>query len=714
MPEQEPERGSRRHYARLICRNCRSRKIKCELPDADCIEPSSVPQTAERSCKRCHNFDLECIVERTILGRPAAKRPRPNSSTAIEPRGQDEGETPQRSGMEIDGYIFSEAADDGFMSRHDNRSRPLGRPSKQDLFQSIIDPANLFSSILAKDQGFGTSITPASSQWNKPLPDVIDNDLAASLDKRLVWQRFFIPQIPTLVNIRHRLTTGGNATENLATNLLFALLCLIALETPSILPRQPPELIRRVRLAVSTYGQVFIFDPPKHSDSVLACLLLADYKPTALAGSQIVAHKAVKSSLFIHMAYRVAERLGLMSTPTNLGREPPRVASLLESSLIDSLQGLQVYFREAFMDGFVAKPLQEMHHLLNCVKPHVDTYSSVLQNRPCSPRTFYCAQSTMADYILMKSLINLKQSWNEPGNLTAIIEDVERENQHQIEQTSSFYTDSSDYMSPDEHSAVLCLLELRYHTIFVTVWGMGLLYAAVLKARLKSGGVGNDAEIYSQEVAQLTNHVLEGYKDDSDSRAQNISMFMKRFGIPYPAQVEVILEEFVDCSKNLKLGGVQFRPPRYLVLEIVKHCKNLLENNILQLKGFGVLHVTFEKQLELFAQCVHAFESMAASPWNSIDAAYANGCIYAAASKMISGLRNLMLGLKTRRPEGDSGQQPPETLQMPTSLDDLDVSQLDFVTNDGNWWPSIEFDVLGMMQEQPDQSFDPNLFPEFD
>src|SRR4051812_39199938 len=109
----------------------------------------------------------------------------------------------------------------------------------------------------------------------------------------LAWHRFFLPRAPTLISIRNRLMSDNYS--NCATNLLFALLSLIALEASPTQLQQYHQLIHGVQIAVATYGQAFIFSPPTHRDSLVVCLLLADYRPTALVSFQSVSHTAVRS-----------------------------------------------------------------------------------------------------------------------------------------------------------------------------------------------------------------------------------------------------------------------------------------------------------------------------------------------------------------------------------------------------------------------------------
>ena len=517
--------------------------------------------------------------------------------------------------------------------------------------------------------------------------------------------------------MRLRLISCGNAAKNSATNLLFALLCLCALEACETSPREPSHagLIRSIRLAISIYGQSFLLDPPTDRDSIVACLLLSDYMPAALATSQSAAHTTVKSSLFIHLAYRIAERLELMPYQTILVCNSMASSAHWKPCLVGALQGLQIYCREALLDGFITKPLRAMHRVLKCVKSALDSYSGLLQGQHCSLQMFYHIQSIMGDYLVMKSLADMKQNWDELGNLTLIIEDARSKRQEQVALIKKFLSEASDHEKSEEIWAALCLLELRYHLVLVTVYGMGLVYATVLKVRLESDRVGVDSDIQLHEGVQLARHVIESFKSSPESRAQSITRFMNRFGVPYPTQLEAILERFINCAETLKSDGVRFRPPpRYFALETVRNCKNLVENNILQLNGFGKLHPNFEKQLQLLAQCTQALENMATSQWETVDVAFSNGCLYAAAVKMINGLHDLMLTLRARVFGANCGPQDLGQLEAPTYFDGLHEPDLDFAINEWNWGPHIDFNFSEMIQEQAEQPFDLRLFPELD
>ncbi|KAF2232991.1 hypothetical protein EV356DRAFT_516926 [Viridothelium virens] len=724
MPEDRAERGPRGKYARLICHACRSRKIKCLLPNPDEIGPLGIPQVAEKSCERCRSFNTECIVERTVLGRPAAKRARRahsqvgDSSVFTEPEVKvHEAATPP-SILDIEKYIYSEVAHDNFIFEKDYGENQSKTPGQQDIFESMIEPASFFASVMASSQTFGCSIAHATSRWHTPLVDLISNDLVVVLDECLVWHRFFLLQVPTLVNMRDRLSSDPHAAANSATNLLFASLCLLALEMPNCPYQRDSQLMRTMQLAVSAYGQEFVFSPPTHRDSVTVSLLLSDYKPTALVSWQSISHRAIRSGLYVNLAYRIAERLELL--PTQLSFELSDLEAMdafhLESYLADSLQGLHLCCRDAFQDGLVPKPLRAMQSILGRMKSYIDMYQKLLKSRQCSPKIVYHVQAITGTYIMMESLTDMKQGWNQLDTLSMTIEKAKEECLEQTELINSFLADSSGREKQDEVSAVHVLLEMHFHSVFASICGGGLFYAMVSRAKLAAGDASRDPEIGFHEAVQLGTQVIESFKDIPCGRTLSFSTFLDRFGAPYPEQLQASLAKFIQCTETLTLDGVAFHPPsRYLVREIVFTCKNMVENNIIQLKGFGRLRPDFDQHLELFAKCAQKFEAMTASPWKSIDAAFASGCLYAAGSKVIHRLCDLMERLRKRISRGEDGQEQPGMQKVPTDSNVSNESGLELPSEGLDLWPCLEgYGLFESLQNQSEWFSALSLFPELE
>ncbi|OJD22651.1 hypothetical protein ACJ73_05999 [Blastomyces percursus] len=715
MQDQRVERRPRGKYSRLICRGCRSRKIKCVLPSPSEITPSGIPQAAGKSCERCCNLNLECIVERTSLGRPAAKRiPRTDSYSSrhgsalrtdadVGPDGAvPVTDTPgTHSNLEVKGYLYSEdIADHSLMIQNDCGYNPpkihITISSKQEIFQSMIEPDCFLSSILANDKSFGSAIPHSTSPRDvRSLLDLISHDMASSLDA----------------------CSDECASSNCATNLLFALLCLIAFESPETpFGRNLPHLKRSIQLAVSSYGQEFIFSPPTHRDSVVVSLLLSDYRPAAIVSSQNVAHKAVKSGLYVSIAYRISEKLELLPTQATLKPDELKAAELFGSEFrfTDVLAGLQVFCYDALLDSFITKPLQFMRKVVICIKPHIEVYQNVLKYRSCPPRIIYHIQNTVATYIMLEALVDMKQSWSSQDSLSTITEHCERKCLEQVKHTDCLLARLSSYENRNELLVVRCLLEIRFHSVYIAICGAGLFYATVLRARLQaSGRVGTDPEIYCHEAVQLGAQLIDTFKNISNEKTLNLSAFMGRFGGTYPDKLRAILEMFIECAEKLALNGVAFHPPpRRLVFEIAFLCKNIVENNVIQFKSFGRLHKDFERQLRLFEKCARRIESMVVSDWNSIDAAFAGGCVYAGSSKTIHGLCEVMENLKVRVSKETSGTEKPIVLEVPT-----DSGELGFEFPSGGWdlWPEVGgFKIFGTLQGQFGWSSIQSSLPEFE
>ncbi|KAK2744745.1 hypothetical protein FQN55_006501 [Onygenales sp. PD_40] len=712
---QRAERGPRGQYARLICSGCRSRKIKCWLPNPKGpISVLGAPQPAEEACERCRNLNLECIVERTSLGRPPAKRTRRTDSQAnsnylsasatieLDSSLNDGSSSSTPSSMEIKGYLFSETADDSLIFQNDATMSKT--PGKQDIFRSMLEPGFFVSSILVNDLVFGSCIPHATSRWNMSLPGLVSNELAILLDDCLVWHRFFLPQTPTLSSIRKRLISDDSISRNSATNLLFALLCVIALEMPESRSRQNPQLLQSLQLAVSFFGQDFIFSPPTHRDSIVVSLLLSDYKPTALVTSQHAAHKAVQSGLFINLAYRIAERLQLMPAhavldPTELEAADPLV---LERYLTDSMQGMYIYCYEAFTDGFIVKPLPTMRHMISVMKKHIDIYQSVLRDRQCSPQIIYHIQYTTGSYILMEAMANMKQTWKSLENLSMIIQEAERKCLEHIEFSNLSLTDSPDDREQDEVSAVKFLLEMRFRAVYVFICGVALWYATVLRARFQSGKTGGDHEIHSDEAIQVVRQVMGAFDCSPPEAIISLPTFLLTFGSPFPSKMGDIMEMFIQCTDTLKLNGVAFHPPsRHLMLELVSYAKNIVENNVIVYKTFGRLNPQFDRQLELFGKCTQRLEGMIAAPWNSSDSAFAGGCVYAVGAKLIRSLCELMVNLKAKISQQDVLDQSRNMLNIPPPSIPTAATPMTHPDNYSNGLSGGDFSSIGSLDMWP-------------
>ena len=135
----------------------------------------------------------------------------------------------------------------------------------------------------------------------------------------LTWHRFYLPLTPTLVSLRASLL-AATAPVPLAAATLFALLALLALETPSDCLRKDLQLRAYLCSALSHYGEELLLTLPVHRHTLATLLLLYNYKICALATSQRAARLAIKSGLYVTLAQSIAQKLGLEDAATRLGR----------------------------------------------------------------------------------------------------------------------------------------------------------------------------------------------------------------------------------------------------------------------------------------------------------------------------------------------------------------------------------------------------------
>lgn len=150
------------------------------------IGPLGVPQPPETSCERCRNLELECIVERTSLGRPTGKAnqrkaPQSQRSASLKDPDQKEGDVASAlSDLEINEHLFSKGEDANSPLNNGNDHSP--QPAKKTVFRSMTEVNAFMSSVLEKDARFGSEITHATTRWCGSLSDLVSKDMTILLD----------------------------------------------------------------------------------------------------------------------------------------------------------------------------------------------------------------------------------------------------------------------------------------------------------------------------------------------------------------------------------------------------------------------------------------------------------------------------------------------------------------------------------------------------
>ncbi|BCS28393.1 Zn(II)2Cys6 transcription factor domain-containing protein [Aspergillus puulaauensis] len=660
MPDAKLERGTRGRYARLLCQRCRARKIKCNLPDRSQLGPLGSPQPPEQSCERCRNLGLECVIERSTLGRPSLKRSESTSAHSY-PAAQNE-----QVGLLFNAQIKDHSAIESAQSPGGTEStaspgttQEIRAVADKTVFESVMEFQNFFASALGKDRIFGATIPRATSGYTTPLPELVSEQMASSLDKELAWYKFFIPGLPGLLGIRRRLESGDGL--NIGTNLLFALLCLIACDTTANFDRSHSALKRNLQLAVSSYGQEFIFSPPTHRDSVLVCLLAADYRPTAMAVSQHTAHRAIKSTLYLNIAVRVAEKLQMLPSQLNLSFAdiPAMGNEEFEHQITYSLQGMKAFTQDLILDGLLSRPVQVLQEALDRMAPHIHVYQHVFQHRPCSPRVIFQIQWATASYMLLDALKEIKQNWTNPQRLYHVVDEIEQRCLEQIRFGRLALSNTTQSGPPEGVPVARALLEYRFHAVIGRIYGIALLHVMVLRSRTSNNSLPGDSEIDPQEANEIGATLSDAMTNISDELGVQIVTFLSRFGHPFPERLLTVLEMFIG-STDLKLDGVPFQAPfRDMVLDILIFSRSIVENNSINVRNlYGRMRDNADQQVLVIAECAKRFSNMVASPVKSIEAAFAGGCVFAASTKVMMAFLDIMRDLKRESDLGNAGPLP--------------------------------------------------------
>ncbi|PLB48824.1 hypothetical protein P170DRAFT_407505 [Aspergillus steynii IBT 23096] len=679
MPNSKPERGARGRYARLLCQGCRSRKIKCNLPDINELGPLGSPQTPEKSCERCRTLGLECVVERSTLGRPSFRRS--ESETRKLSYAHSHAAAQKK---ELDSPVNSQIKDHwaAESTASPGTTQDIRAVADKTVFDSVIEIQNFFASALGKDRIFGATIPRSSSGCMTPLVDLVSQECASSLDKDLAWYRFFIPSLPSLVDIRRRLKSDGE--PNIATNLLFALLCLISCDTTRKVDRLHPRLKWNLQLAISSHGQEFIFSPPTHYDSVVACLLLADYRPTAVGTSQHTAHRAIKSTLYLNIAFKIAEKLEMLPSQRNLSFADIPVMSNeeFERQITHSLQGMKIFSQDIILDGILSRPVHLLQESLDRMAPHIHVYQNVFMHRPCSPRIVFQIQWATAGYMLLDSVKTIKQTWTNPQRLYHVVEEIEKKCLDQIRFCDWALSNTTLSGSPEEISAARSLLEYRFHAVIGRIHGIALLHIILLRSRTSSNSSSGDSEINTQDANQLGAKFSDAMTNSSDDLGLQIVTFLSRFARPFPDRLLALLEMFIKCT-DLTLDGIPFQAPfRDIVLDILVFSRSIVENNSITVRHIhGGMNTSADQQVSAIAECAKRLGKMVFSPGKSIEAAFAGGCVFAASIKVMMAFLDIMRDLKK---DSDLGKPPTVS---DTSAEGPSVSSFEDTSTDlGDLW----------------------------
>ncbi|KAK6422797.1 hypothetical protein LTR95_016619, partial [Oleoguttula sp. CCFEE 5521] len=440
-------RQLRGNYAKLLCLNCRARKIKCVLPDHVTIEPSPHPQSRESSCARCIAQGLDCVVDRAILGRPSAKRTRTEPGVEQdEPRQMQDDVEP--TGDDVVEFVLLDVRTEvEAIEQRSRKDKVKSKPSKHEIFSALLDPAHLFASLVARDTDFGRVAFIQDDRTEEAINPlaVVDAELAESLDVRLVWQRHHLPQTAYLCRLRRELLEGAQDMRYRTVSLvLFAILCLSALDVPtSVVCNQPPRT--RVKLERFVFQNLpsLLFDLPAHPHMLDILEMAHSYNPLLFVTQKKAAPSALGGRLHFTLAMQVVRRLNFVDSISALSSATG--AAFSESDLpaiqrltLNSLRWCKWLMFDVATDGFLKKPVAERNPLFAEVTSAVDVITAVLEKHPMPPSyvTLYCHLRWAVQQT--KASVDAQHGWRDLEALDTVIVTHEREMENLEEQTFRF------------------------------------------------------------------------------------------------------------------------------------------------------------------------------------------------------------------------------------------------------------------------------------
>lgn len=135
---------------------------------------------------RCQQQGLDCVVDKTILGRPSQKRPRPDQVKDEDDELFHEHDGGQPADSDVQDFVLSDLRAE--VNEIDiTLSMPArAKPSKREVFEALMDSAHLFSALMARDANFASRAFGSGSCASVNLTRLVSAELASSMDEWLV------------------------------------------------------------------------------------------------------------------------------------------------------------------------------------------------------------------------------------------------------------------------------------------------------------------------------------------------------------------------------------------------------------------------------------------------------------------------------------------------------------------------------------------------
>ena len=221
----------------------------------------------------------------------------------------------------------------------------------------------------------------------------------------LVWHKIYFPYVPPLPTLRHQVTQCDTSNKS-PTTLLFALLCLIALDVPAKGLAPYRHLRPTLQGIVYAYGQAELFDPSEHRYTIIAFELMAEYRQLALVTDHHVAGRSVKGQLYIALAKQVALRLGLNDAGSQIRDRLAASDNGIEQLIYDCLQWSKLTMAEMELNGYTGRRQPD-----HSMRMSLDTLRTAMAFGHLSPRLAFLFHRITAFVNETQAFYDMAKGW---------------------------------------------------------------------------------------------------------------------------------------------------------------------------------------------------------------------------------------------------------------------------------------------------------------
>lgn len=420
-----------------------------------------------------------------------------------------------------------------------------------------------------------------------------------------------------------------------STDLLFALLCMLAHETSDGLIKLSDGLSQALQGIVWEFGRQTLFALPNHRYTLLAIELILSFVPAALASGRMEAIAAIHGTLYHTILRDMAYKLKLDAAPTRLKDlllfHEENSERLLVQTTYDCLQWLRIALAVAPNDQFEHYDYQSLSLTAATL---LDIVPSSRFIPPGVRLAFYRVYGQIREHVAVSDLIANMKDLNA---LALVIEEHHVWCKQTNDQVKEF---SSEQIDDSEHRYTLVdarMMEHELHFSRLKVRAFAMFLALVSTASPRQTGT----EIQPEQTVDVSNQIIDRFAEPTrSSYAGDIcNDFLIKYGSSRMDYSERALATFVQHTDSLTLNQIPFyAPPREAVANTMWLCKDLVEQNAARMKGWGVLHDRVDTQLILLRACASTLDSIASSTHGTVE----RGSLWAFGAKVVRSLHGLM------------------------------------------------------------------------